>query len=184
MNLHIGFEAKSLLWAFELAVLLLAHTAVADPAVARESSDPVGSAASFERVNPTKSTTQTNIINARLLDTLNTRQVSCPDPSTNSLCETGFCFLVQNNVDSAWGTCCPTGWYLELNSAEWSTQKCVSNGGSQPPLRPLSCGSGGTISGWACVYSSQNPNGVERPRWSTLLVMGMGLAWIAAWIHG
>jgi len=122
------------------------------------------------------------------------RQVSCPSPSTDALCESGYCFLSQVEDGSTWGTCCPAGWSLWLNSADWSTQKCCptgttgdqcgdnDDGGSEAPLRPIDCGSGGVISSWACVYSNQNSNGATtRPTWSKALVALLGLAWLGIW---
>ena len=95
------------------------------------------------------------------------RQNSCPNPSTEQFCDSNSCFLVQNNADGSWGTCCPAGWSLILYGGgenQWSTQKCCPPGSSVeqckdedisiPPLQPLGCGTGGILSGWGCVYGS------------------------------
>ncbi|KAJ4517073.1 hypothetical protein HRR83_005014 [Exophiala dermatitidis] len=112
----------------------------------------------------------------KALAKLNPRQISCPNPSSNNLCASGYCFLSQDTGTATWGTCCPAGYYLWLNSGEWSTQRCCpagttgdecgNDGASEPPLQPVSCGSvagtgsggegEGTKSGWACVYASAN----------------------------
>lgn len=95
------------------------------------------------------------------------QQYSCPNPSTQQFCDPNYCFLMQNNADGSWGTCCPAGSSLILYGGgedHWSSQKCCPSGSSveqcktedisAPPMRPLQCGNGGIISGWSCVYAS------------------------------
>lgn len=131
------------------------------------------------------------------MNLLQRRQNSCPNPSTEQFCDSISCFLVQNNADGSWGTCCPAGWSLILYGGgedHWSTQKCCPSGSSveqckdedisTPPMRPLECGTGGVISGWACVYgsglaSASNPS--YNPRQSLVLVAVTGIVWLVLW---
>ena len=99
---------------------------------------------------------------------LENRQSSCPNPSTEQFCDSDYCFLVQNDANSSWGTCCPAGHSLLLYGGEnnWSTQRCCPPGSSTeqckndgisiPPMQPAECGSGGSLSGWGCVYGTEN----------------------------
>jgi hypothetical protein len=172
----------------QLAISFLAPTISANPIAGCLHSNPTTSAATIQHHNATGSASQVNLLGGRSVsDLLSTRQASCPDPSTNSLCQPNFCFIYQQNGDgTAWATCCPVGWVLSLNSADWSTQKCMLNGVSEPPLRPVSCGGSingatGTVSGWACVYSNQNINGAVRTRQSAMLVAALTLSWVGMW---
>ncbi|OCT53565.1 hypothetical protein CLCR_10928 [Cladophialophora carrionii] len=151
-------------------------------------SNPTTSVATIQHYNATEPRFQMDLLSERGLSyPLSARQASCPNPSTNSLCEANFCFIYQQNGDgTAWATCCPTGWVLSLNSGDWSTQKCMLNGASEPPLRPVSCGGSingatGTVSGWACVYSNQNINGGARTKRSAMLVAALTLSWFGLW---
>lgn len=168
-----------LLYAIAVAILLCAQAGCAHP-----SGDPAIPADS-STTNSSGVTSQINILPARdEMNAIVARQATCPDPSTTSLCPMGFCFLYQNNGDSSWATCCPTGWYLQLNAASWSTQKCVLNGFSEPPVRPVNCGNTqGVISGWACVYANQGVNGVATTKWSTKLAIGLSLTWVGMWLN-
>ena len=175
-------------FAVQIALLFLARAAWPSPITECLENNPADSAASIQHFNTTASIAQMNILSARgAVDGLTARQASCPNPSTNSLCPSNFCFIYQQNNDgSAWATCCATGWFLQLNSADWKTQKCVLNGVSEPPVRPVSCGGSingnpGTTSGWACVYSSQNINGAQRVQQSTWLILALACAWFGIW---
>ena len=174
---------------YALIVLILAPAARSNPISCMYDDDPTGSAASIQPYNTTEPILQTNILSARASpDILDSRQASCPNPGTNGLCKSNFCFIYQQSNDgTAWATCCPAGWSLQLNSADWSTQKCVLGSTSEAPLRPLSCGGSingqpGTISSWACVYSNQNVNGGGRFVQSHLLVAMLALAWLDSWL--
>lgn len=126
---------------------------------------------------------------------LASRQVSCPDPSTNELCASDYCFLAQNNGDSRWGTCCPAGFYLWLDSGEWSKQRCCpagstlsqcgSDGVSEPPLQPVSCGSDGTRSGWGCVYPNLNVNeaAASKAIFSSISATVCVGLWLSSWVY-
>jgi hypothetical protein len=130
---------------------------------------------------------------SRLVSRITSRQTTCPDSSTDSLCESGYCFLSQDNGDSTWGTCCPLGYNLWLNSGEWSKQKCCpagtssgqcdSDAASEAPLQPVSCGSGGTRSGWACVYSSQTVNAASHAQFPKILATVLVLVWMSHWME-
>jgi len=170
----------------QLAVPFLAPVVWTNPINDCLHGNPTDAAATSQLYNITDSVSQINIIQGRSVsDTLNARQASCPNPSTNSLCQSNFCFIYQQNGDgTAWATCCPVGWSLSLNRADWTTQKCFLNGFSEPPVRPVSCGgningAAGTFSGWACAYSNQNVNGVGTAKWSTLLIVALTLSWFA-----
>lgn len=128
---------------------------------------------------------------------LQRRQNSCPNPSTEQFCDSNSCFLVQNNADGSWGTCCPAGWSLILYGGgenQWSTQKCCPPGSSVeqckdedisiPPLQPLGCGTGGILSGWGCVYGSGFASGSNtgyKPQQSLVLVAVTGIIWFVRW---
>jgi len=129
------------------------------------------------------------------LNVLDRRQSSCPNPSTEGYCDSNSCFLVQNNAEGSWGTCCPTGSSLILyggGSDHWSSQKCCPSGSSieqckngdisTPPMQPFECGNGGVLSGWACVYgytSASNPG--YRVRQSLMLVAVTGIILTVNW---
>jgi len=171
-------------FAFQIVLLFLARTAWSNPLKDCFENDPIDSAASITPLNTTDSISQINILSARdPSNSIAARQASCPNPSTNSLCPSNFCFIYETDTtSSAWATCCPAGWLLQLNSADWSTQKCVFEGVSEPPVRPVSCGGSingipGTTSGWACVYASQIANGVDRTKQSTLLLLALACVW-------
>ena len=176
--------------AFQTVLIFLGRATWTNPIIAHLDIDPADSAASVTPLNSTDWTSQTNMLDARSsLELITTRQASCPNPSTDSLCQSNFCFIYeQHNDGSAWATCCPVGWSLQLNSADWSTQKCVLQGVSEPPIRPVSCGgsingSPGTISGWACVYSNGIVNGVAaRREQSNLLILALSCAWFGSWL--
>ena len=180
-----------LLCALELIALLFAQRSITK---ASYNLNPRISEASTNTSNSSKLIPQSNVFIPRGQHNtdINARQSACPDPSTDSLCASGFCFLVQDNGASEWGTCCLAGWFLMLNHPEWSTQKCCqsglsvdqcsSEGPSRPPLTPVDCGSGGTKSGWACVYGSQN--GARRAVILNMMVFTFGLAWLTYWICG
>jgi len=114
------------------------------------------------------------------------RQSGCPTPSTDSFCQTGYCFLSSSYEGSTWGTCCPAGWSLWLDQAIWEKQKCCPPGtsgsscdGSEAPLEPSDCGSGGVISGWACVYSDQTSDSRRVvAACSTLMAPALVVSWI------
>lgn len=177
------FTMSRFLFAVQLALLCLAAVVRTNPISGCFDGNPADAVATTEH-NTTALTSQANILQGRSdSDMLNTRQASCPNPSTNSLCNSGFCFIYQQNGDgTAWATCCAAGWSLSLNRADWTTQKCILNGVSEPPVRPVSCGgningASGTFSGWACAYSNQNVNGVGTATWSTLLMVALALSW-------
>lgn len=178
--------------ALQITFLALAREAWTNPTAASSfGSDPTHSVSSIQSLNGSDSTLQINLLSPRSpsdpLAVLAARQVACPSSSTNALCPTNFCFLSQQNSDgTVWGTCCLAGWSLILNSADWSTQKCVLDGTSEPPVRPSSCGGTvngnvGTISGWACVYSNQNINGIGRLEQPVLLAVALALTSIGIW---
>jgi len=177
MKQHSNNGAMRLLNVLEIAVVLFAQNSVTNPA------DPNHSEVTTNTLNSTNLLAQPNILVSR--DQVHpdhvARQVACPNPSTNQFCQSGSCFLSQSNGASAWGTCCPAGWYLILNSAHWASQKCCPSGncaaGSQPPSRPVNCGSGGTISGWACVYGNE----AGRAALSKLMVFTTVVAWVVCW---
>jgi len=195
MRQRTAIGITRLICALEWALLLCAPKAAAASATRAELIDPAVSETSISDYNSTKTASQNNILHfsdqhdSKFVE----RQASCPDSSTDQLCESGFCFLSQDNGDSSWGTCCPAGWSLWLNSAEWSSQKCcppgissdqcASDGESEAPLQPIDCGSGGVISGWACVYSDESSDGV-RATCSNRLLMALGLSWITTLILG
>jgi hypothetical protein len=179
-----------LLGTLQLAIIFLAATNPVSAISCTDDDDPTTSAASIVQFNTTESIPQAKILDTRASSgTFEARQASCPNPSTNSLCPSNFCFIYeQNNVGGAWATCCPAGWFLQLNSADWTKQKCVLNGVSEPPVRPLSCGGSingqtGTRSGWGCVYSNQNVNGAEKEQRSHLLAASLVLAWLGVWVR-
>jgi hypothetical protein len=172
-----------------LVALLLFGAAWTNPITAILEVDPANSAALVEHYNISNAVSQANILGARSIsDPLSARQASCPNPSTNSLCDPNFCFIYQQNNDgTAWATCCPQGWSLQLNAADWSTEKCVLGSTKQPPSRPVSCGGSingvlGTTSGWACVYSNEDVNVAGGLKQSPGLAMALALAWLARWL--
>lgn len=188
---------KKLLCALALTILICARDGGAHSIRGRDGTDPALSEAPVSSLNTSRNLHHINIFDqaqANQLDsTITARQTSCPNPSTDQLCESGYCFLAQDNSDSTWGTCCPAGYYLWLNTAHWSQQKCCpagttssqcgSGGQSEPPLEPVSCGSGGTRSGWACVYSNQNVNAASRATASRMLATGLVWVWMSNWIY-
>ncbi len=205
MPLHAGLGPMRLAYALGLALLLSPSYAISTTSELGSDSDSVELSTQVCNSTPPPSSSSPSSRIAHIpeftdqfgLQLVTKRQVSCPNPSTDQLCESGYCFLSQVQNGSTWGTCCPAGWSLWLNSADWSTQKCCptgttgdqcgdnGDGGSEAPLRPIDCGSGGVISGWACVYSSQNSNGVmTRPTWSKALVGLSGLIWLGIWTSG
>lgn len=131
------------------------------------------------------------------MNLLHRRQYSCPNPSTDEFCDSNSCFLVQNNADGTWGTCCLAGSSLILYGGGedyWSSQKCCPSGSSieqcedgdisTPPMQPLECGTGGIISGWACVYGSGSTSASNtgyRVRQSLALVAITGVIWLVKW---
>lgn len=179
--------------ALEVALLLCASTATGASAACADNIDPAAPETSITEQHGTNSTSQSNILHFSDQRDFNlvARQLSCPDPSTNQFCQSGYCFLYLTDGGSSWGTCCPAGWSLWLNAPEWSSQKCCppgisedecgSGGDSEAPLQPIDCGSGGVISGWACVYSAQSNDGVQRATsWDVWgAVLGV---WMATWI--
>ena len=174
--------------AVRLVVLFLVTVAWTNPITSCHES-PRNASRTIQHDNTIDPVSQMNIFAGRgIANNLAARQASCPDPSTNSLCPSKFCFIYQRNGDgTAWATCCPVGWSLSLNRADWSTQKCIINGVSEPPARPLNCGgsiNGGTgiFSGWACVYSNRNVNGAGTAQWSILLVTSLTLSWFGMWL--
>jgi len=183
MRQRSAIGTTRLVCAFGLALLLCASKAAAASAI---NPDLIGPAVSETPISDYNSTQNILDFDDQHDSKFVARQASCPDSSTDQLCELGFCFLSQDNGDSSWGTCCPAGWSLWLNSAEWSSQKCcppdtssdqcASDGESEAPLQPVGCGSGGVISGWACVYSDESSAGV-RATCPTLVVMALGLSW-------
>ena len=172
----------------QAAVLFLAASARTNLEGCLDDISPTDSAASCQRINTSDLVSQINILSTRASShSIEVRQASCPNPSTNSLCPSNSCFIYQENNDgTAWATCCPAGLSLELNSAVWETQKCVSNGVSEAPSKPVGCGGSinanvGTFSGWGCVYSNQIVNRVGRLEQSHLLFDALSLAWFGVW---
>ncbi len=174
--------------AVQLAVLFLTSVAWTNPVISCDDS-PTTAAATFENNNTTDSPSQINILGRRgVADTLAPRQATCPNPSTNSLCPSNFCFIYQQNSDgTAWATCCPAGWSLSLDKVAWTKQRCIASGISEAPLRPVSCGGSingepGIFSGWACVYANRLVSSVGTAKWSILLVTAIGLSWFGMWL--
>ena len=188
---RISVAMLRLLSTLQLAVLLLATTASSTTPGPIEELDQTDRAASFQTLNTTGPFSQMNLLGTkRSSANIEARQTSCPNPNTDFLCEQNFCFIYEpNNDGTAWATCCPVGWVLQLNSAHWATQKCVLNGVTEAPLRPLSCGgvingNPGTVSGWGCAYSNQDVNGVGRVEQSPRMVVALALAWFGVWFLG
>jgi len=166
------------LFASSIAVAFPTGTANLDPAISEITISGCNSTEPVFDLNILEHSSQ---INQRIV----ARQSGCPNPSTDSFCRTGYCFLSSSYEGSTWGTCCPAGWSLWLDQAIWEKQKCCAPGtsgsscdGSQAPLEPDDCGSGGVISGWACVYSEQTSNSRRVAAWSTLMAPALVLSWI------
>lgn len=176
--------------AAECIIVLCALNAVSALRANREGLDPVLSEISLGAHNTSKSTADISILphSDNIASELVGRQVVCSDSSTSSFCKSGYCFLSSTSGSSSWGTCCPAGWSLWLNSAEWSKQKCCppgvssdqcgSDGDSEAPIQPSQCGNGGVISGWACVYSDQTSDGRARARWSPATLIALSVFWL------
>ena len=166
------------LFASSIAVAFPTDTANIDPAISEITISGCNSTEPVFDLNILEHSSQ---INQRIV----ARQSGCPNPSTDSFCRTGYCFLSSSYEGSTWGTCCPAGWSLWLDQAIWEKQKCCAPGtsgsscdGSQAPLEPDDCGSGGEISGWACVYAEQTSDSRRAAACSTLMAPALVLSWI------
>lgn len=167
------------------SLLLIVLSVFATELVARGPAD-------IDGLGGNRLTVQAVVVNSSSsnVHSLEIRQNSCPNPSTEEYCETGYCFLVQARGSAGWGSCCPSQWSLILYSGGsdgWTTQKCCppgvtteqckNDGISEPPLQPLQCGGGAILSGWACVYGTPNVSPGQQ-RWSAPLVAMLGIVWV------